>query len=47
MSDQSNDNTAATDTVRAFYAAVGQGNIPGVLAVLAPELEWTEAERFP
>ncbi|MGO9132443.1 MAG: nuclear transport factor 2 family protein [Methylovirgula sp.] len=39
--------TTPTDTIRAFYSALGRGDVPGVLALLHDELEWTEAERFP
>ncbi len=35
------------DIVRAFYASLGRGDVPGLLALMAPEIEWTEAERFP
>ena len=35
------------DIVRAFYEALGRGDVPGVLAMLHDELEWTGAERFP
>ena len=35
------------DTVRLFYAALGRGDVPGVLALLDAKVEWTEAERFP
>jgi ketosteroid isomerase-like protein len=35
------------ETVRAFYSALGRGDVPGVLALLHDDLEWTEAERFP
>ena len=35
------------DTVRLFYAALGRGDVPGVLALLDANVEWTEAERFP
>lgn len=35
------------EVVRAFYAAVAQGDVPSVIAVLHPQLEWTEAEGFP
>lgn len=35
------------DLVRAFYAAVGAGDVPGVVGLLHPDLEWTEAEGFP
>ena len=36
-----------TDLVRSFYAALGRGDVPGLLALLHPRLEWTEAEGFP
>lgn len=39
--------TTSIDTVRGFYDALGRGDVPGVLALLQSELEWTEAERFP
>lgn len=39
--------TNPVDLVRAFYTAVAQGDVPGVVALLHPELEWTEAEGFP
>jgi ketosteroid isomerase-like protein len=39
--------TKSIDLVRAFYTAVGKGDGPGVLALLHPELEWTEAKGFP
>lgn len=39
--------TTPIDTVRGFYDALGRGDVPGVLALLHSELEWTEAERFP
>lgn len=39
--------TKAVDLVRAFYAAVASGDVPGVVALLHPDLEWTEAEGFP
>lgn len=35
------------DTVRGFYAALGRGDVPGVLATLHDQLEWTESESFP
>lgn len=35
------------DTAKAFYSAVAAGNVPGVLAVLADRLDWTEAAGFP
>lgn len=34
-------------TVRAFYDALGRGDAPGALALLADDLRWTEAEGFP
>ncbi len=39
--------TNPVDLVRAFYAAVARGDVPGVLALLHPDLAWTEAEGFP
>nr|WP_294502981.1 hypothetical protein [uncultured Rhodopila sp.] len=39
--------TATIDLVRAFYAALGRGDVPGLLGLLHPEPEWTEAEGFP
>jgi hypothetical protein len=33
--------------VKAFYEALAKSEIPAVLALLAPDVEWTEAERFP
>lgn len=39
--------TTPVELVQTFYTALGRGDIPAVLAVLAPDLEWTEAERFP
>lgn len=35
------------ELVRAFYSAIAQGDVPGVLGLLHPQLEWTEAEGFP
>jgi ketosteroid isomerase-like protein len=35
------------DVVRAFYEALGRGDGPAVLALLDPDVAWTEAERFP
>lgn len=35
------------DLVRSFYAALGRGDVPGLLGLLHPDLEWTEAEGFP
>jgi ketosteroid isomerase-like protein len=39
--------TKATELVRAFYAAVARADVPGVVALLHPNLYWTEAEGFP
>ena len=33
--------------VRNFYAALGRGDVAAVLGLLDPQVEWTEAERFP
>ena len=35
------------DLVLSFYSRLGQGDVPALLELLASELEWTEAERFP
>ena len=35
------------ELVRAFYAAVSRGDVPGVVGLLHPDLHWTEAEGFP
>ena len=39
--------THPVDLVRAFYTAVAQGDVTGVVALLHPDLAWTEAEGFP
>ena len=39
--------TATVDLVRAFYAAMGRGDVPGLLGLLHSDLEWTEAQGFP
>lgn len=36
-----------TQIVRAFYAALARGDVPGLLALLHPDLHWTEATGFP
>ena len=38
---------ANAELVRSFYQTLGRGDAPGVLALLHPQLEWTEAEGFP
>jgi uncharacterized protein len=35
------------ETVQGMYAAFERGDIPAVLAVLAPDIRWTEAEGGP
>lgn len=35
------------DGVRCVYDAFATGDVPGVLAFLASDIEWTEAEGFP
>ena len=35
------------DTITSLYGAFARGDVPAVLAVLAPEVRWTEAEGFP
>ena len=39
--------TATVDLVRAFYAAMARGDVPGLLGLLHSDLEWTEAQGFP
>jgi uncharacterized protein len=39
--------TAPVDTVRSFYDALGNGDVPAVLSLLDGQVQWTEAERFP
>ena len=38
---------SSVDIVGAFYGALGRGDVPAMMGLLAPEIEWTEAERFP
>ena len=35
------------DVIRAVYAAFQKGDIPTVLAAMAPDIVWNEAENFP
>jgi len=35
-----------SQTVEAFYAAMGRGDIPFVIGVLDPKIVWTEGEHF-
>ncbi len=37
----------AVEIVRRFYDALGCGDVPSLLGLMPPEIEWTEAERFP
>lgn len=39
--------TEPKDVVRGFYDAVARGDVPAVVGLLHPDLEWTEAEGFP
>jgi ketosteroid isomerase-like protein len=39
--------TAPIDTVRRFYDALGNGDVPALLSLLDAQIQWTEAERFP
>jgi ketosteroid isomerase-like protein len=36
-----------SDTITNVYAAFARGDVPTVLAALAPNVSWTEAEGFP
>lgn len=36
-----------TEIARGLYAAFAAGDIPSVLATLAPDVQWTEAEGGP
>ena len=35
------------DVIRGVYAAFQSGDIPSVLAAMAPDIVWNEAENFP
>lgn len=39
--------TSNLDLVGAFYAALARGDVPALVCLLHPDLEWTEAEGFP
>lgn len=39
--------TGNLDILRGAYEAFARGDVPTVLAVLAPDISWTEAEGFP
>lgn len=36
-----------SETIRTLYAAFARGDVPAVLAGLAADVKWTEAEGFP
>lgn len=36
-----------SDTITNLYAAFARGDVPAVLAAMAPDISWTEAEGFP
>lgn len=35
------------DSIKELYQAFAKGDVPSVLGVLSPEIDWTEAEGFP
>ncbi|MGH7017428.1 MAG: nuclear transport factor 2 family protein [Caulobacteraceae bacterium] len=37
----------AKEVVQGFYGAFARGDVPSALGLLAPDVEWTEAERSP
>jgi ketosteroid isomerase-like protein len=39
--------TTPIDIASSFYSALGRGDVPAILSLLDPQVEWTEAERFP
>jgi len=39
--------SSITETIRGAYAAFAKGDIPSVLALLSPQVTWTEAEGGP
>lgn len=41
------DDTNKLRLVKSFYDKLAEGDVPGVLALLDPQVQWTEAERFP
>lgn len=38
--------SANLDLVRAIYAALAAGDVPGVVSRMAPDIVWNEAENF-
>ncbi|MDI9848894.1 nuclear transport factor 2 family protein [Rhodoblastus sp. 17X3] len=41
------ENVQSISIVRAFYERLTTGDVDGLTALLAPDLEWTELESFP
>ena len=39
--------SSATQIVKSFYAALGRGDLPAVLDLLHPQIQWTEVKGFP
>ena len=37
---------SSADVVRKLYAALGQGDMAAVIAIMAPDIVWNEAENF-
>jgi ketosteroid isomerase-like protein len=35
------------ELVQSIYAAFASGDIPGIVSLMAPDIEWNEAENFP
>ena len=40
-------NSSDVDVIKAHYAASDRGDLPGMLAPLAPDVSWTEMAGFP
>jgi len=39
--------TTPVQLVQKFYVALSIGDIPAIMTILHPDLDWTEAEKFP
>ena len=39
--------TSPIETVKRFYDALGRGDLLGLTTLLASDIAWAEAERFP
>jgi len=37
---------SSVEVVRKLYAAFGQGDVPGMMAIMAPDMVWNEAENY-